>query len=641
MHHAEKNQGTTSKTSRDDYVRQWVETHENVRENKICFSNASRSPVFRTVSQKRLQRSPEIGNRRKRAKRKNIANKKILADRGLNDSNYCSPTVSSSSTTSSIHKQDYENSQERCNDNVLDSNILKSPIIGKTSYTQRRKKRPRCKNLLDNGNIDKNMNKLRSSDIKGTKYAVDEHINFTPANNSKIDEKYVENINLNNSTNSFKISSSTPKKNADEQIKNNITKASPSTDLLLSQTSSLIIGEKNVISIEVDNISLNTNSTIQFIDDVDTQDMILMIREPSKIDSNETTRNSQQISQLSSSINESTKKLTPAEDSIVLDISPPRTTKTSIYPNLLNSGKKRKRPKRGSLRAKLQSLIKGKISHIRLWRHRMKQAEVENTCVQSATLKVLKFLSAFNRYFLEGTVIEDNFNLINKSNVTIMVVPEVAGCIMSITQDRPELYEEVKLYKNAREREKHDNQADLYAVVNTLQHLEKAYIRDCVTPKEYTAACSKLLVQYRAAFKQVQSDQFPTIDAFARAFRLDCPAALERIKEDRPITIKDDKGNTSKCIADIVSLFITLMDKLRLEIKAMDQLHPDLRDLMDTMNRLSILPSDFDGKQKVNEWLQTLNNMSASDELSDNQVRQLIFDLETSYNEFNKILHNS
>lgn len=76
---------------------------------------------------------------------------------------------------------------------------------------------------------------------------------------------------------------------------------------------------------------------------------------------------------------------------------------------------------------------------------------------------------------------------------------------MSIAQDRPELYEEVKLYKNAREREKHDNQADLYAVVNTLQHLEKAYIRDCVTPKEYTAACSKLLVQYRAAFKQVFS----------------------------------------------------------------------------------------------------------------------------------------
>ena len=37
-------------------------------------------------------------------------------------------------------------------------------------------------------------------------------------------------------------------------------------------------------------------------------------------------------------------------------------------------------------------------------------------------------------------------------------------------------------------------------------------------------------------------------------FQLDCPAAIDRIREDRPITIKDDKGNTSKCIADIVSV---------------------------------------------------------------------------------------
>lgn len=129
---------------------------------------------------------------------------------------------------------------------------------------------------------------------------------------------------------------------------------------------------------------------------------------------------------------------------------------------------------------------------------------------------------------------------------------------------QPELYEEVKLFRHAREREKYDNMADLFALVSTLQNLEKAYIRDCVTPQEYTAACSKLLVQYKVALKLIQGDEFPTIDSFVKKYRLDCPAALERIREDRPITIKDDKGNTSKCIADIVSLFITLMDKLRL-----------------------------------------------------------------------------
>jgi len=218
-----------------------------------------------------------------------------------------------------------------------------------------------------------------------------------------------------------------------------------------------------------------------------------------------------------------------------------------------------------------------------------------------------------------------------------------AGLPTSHNQDanRPELFEEVKLYRTAREREKYDNMGDLYAVINTLQCLEKAYIRDCVTPKEYTAACSKLLVQYKAAFKEVQGDEFPTIESFCRMYRLDCPAAMERIKEDRPITIRDDKGNTSKCIADIVSGFITVMDKLRLEIKANDELQPDLRDLVETMNRLSIIPGDFEGKTKVGDWLQTMSAMQASDELSEQQVRQMLFDLESSYNAFNRLLHEN
>ena len=47
--------------------------------------------------------------------------------------------------------------------------------------------------------------------------------------------------------------------------------------------------------------------------------------------------------------------------------------------------------------------------------------------------------------------------------------------------NRPELMEEVKLYRNPREREKIDNLAELFAVINTLQCLEKAYIKDSVT----------------------------------------------------------------------------------------------------------------------------------------------------------------
>lgn len=41
------------------------------------------------------------------------------------------------------------------------------------------------------------------------------------------------------------------------------------------------------------------------------------------------------------------------------------------------------------------------------------------------------------------------------------------------------------------------------------------------------------------------------------------------------------------------------MDKLRLEFRAMDMIQPELRDLRDTMDRLSMLPDDFEGKLKV------------------------------------------
>lgn len=44
------------------------------------------------------------------------------------------------------------------------------------------------------------------------------------------------------------------------------------------------------------------------------------------------------------------------------------------------------------------------------------------------------------------------------------------------------------------------------------------------------------------------------------------------------------------------------MDKLRLGIKANDEIQPDLRELIDVMNRLSILPSNFEGKLKIQKW---------------------------------------
>ena len=67
-------------------------------------------------------------------------------------------------------------------------------------------------------------------------------------------------------------------------------------------------------------------------------------------------------------------------------------------------------------------------------------------------------------------------------------------------------------------------------------------------------------MQYRAAFRQVQGEGFPTIEQFVEAYKLDCPNALERIKEDRPITIKDNGGNALKFVADLSVVKYTAID---------------------------------------------------------------------------------
>lgn len=203
--------------------------------------------------------------------------------------------------------------------------------------------------------------------------------------------------------------------------------------------------------------------------------------------------------------------------------------------------------------------------------------------------------------------------------------------------ERPELFEEVRLYKSPKERERYDNQANLFAIISTIEQLERAYRNDFITPNEYTSSCTNLLTQYKTAFRLVEPE-FKQIEDFVRKYKLECPVAMVRIKDDRPITIKDDSGNSRKLIAQTVSLFITLLDKLKLGIKANDEIQPDLRELIDVMNRLSMIPTRFDGKLKIQSWYSQLQEMSASDEIDDDQSRNMALDLETAYYGFNQLI---
>uniref|UniRef100_A0A7E4UZM0 Vacuolar protein sorting-associated protein 28 homolog n=1 Tax=Panagrellus redivivus TaxID=6233 RepID=A0A7E4UZM0_PANRE len=200
----------------------------------------------------------------------------------------------------------------------------------------------------------------------------------------------------------------------------------------------------------------------------------------------------------------------------------------------------------------------------------------------------------------------------------------------------PRFMQEVRLFENSSERERLDNMSELYAIMMALENLEKVFRCDCVSPREYTAECSKLLAQYKIAVKLLPGLD---LDDFLRKYRVNCPAALSRIREDRPTTVAGDAGNAT--IAEIVAMFITLQDYLKLNERGVEELYPTLNDLRHAMEALKTLPSDFDGAIKVNHWHNKLKGMTASEEISEEEARQMVFEIETAYNSFMRFLRNS
>lgn len=99
-----------------------------------------------------------------------------------------------------------------------------------------------------------------------------------------------------------------------------------------------------------------------------------------------------------------------------------------------------------------------------------------------------------------------------------------------------------------------------------------------------------------------------------------------------------DTRNDGLIVAETTQAFITAMDALRLNQRAVDEIHPLITDVMSSLTKNTSLPSDFEGLLKMKGWLQKLNQMRAMDEIQEDEVRQLLFDLDSSYAAFHKHL---
>lgn len=75
--------------------------------------------------------------------------------------------------------------------------------------------------------------------------------------------------------------------------------------------------------------------------------------------------------------------------------------------------------------------------------------------------------------------------------------------------------------------------------------------------------------------------------------------------------------------------FITFLDALKLNMVSKDALHPLLSEVIQSVNKVTDV--DFENRGKIIQWLITLNQMRATEELGEDQARELAFDIEQAY----------
>lgn len=139
------------------------------------------------------------------------------------------------------------------------------------------------------------------------------------------------------------------------------------------------------------------------------------------------------------------------------------------------------------------------------------------------------------------------------------------------------MMDEVKLWHDKREREMYDSFADLYAIIKTTEKLEKAYVRDLVSSSDYETECLKLIAQFKTLSSSLR-DSVPSVFKFAEAYKMDCPAALNRLVTSAvPATVEHRSAasvaQTASAVnvAECVQIFITVMDSVKLNMVAVDQ----------------------------------------------------------------------
>ena len=90
----------------------------------------------------------------------------------------------------------------------------------------------------------------------------------------------------------------------------------------------------------------------------------------------------------------------------------------------------------------------------------------------------------------------------------------------------------------------------------------------------------------------------------------------------------------------ITSRLLGTKDMLELNMASTDYIVPAVRDCYQAMQKYPKLPKDFEGIKTLENWNKKLSTLKATDNLSEDEIKQLKFDLGNVYDAFSVIVQD-
>jgi len=204
--------------------------------------------------------------------------------------------------------------------------------------------------------------------------------------------------------------------------------------------------------------------------------------------------------------------------------------------------------------------------------------------------------------------------------------------------------ERVDLWNSPAERAIFDDMAELYAILRTTELLETAYTRDAVEKNEYLENLQRLLTQFKNTEKALlERGAIDSLAGFVYKYQLDCPKAMQRMTQGMPDEVGKNEDNNKAMIGhvrDMTELFIYCSNLISMGRTAVDELRPQLEQLLKKINKVKSLIPQYD-PVSIEKWIKQMEQMRASEQLDEDAGRQLLYDLNNAKASIDDLLNQN